>query len=372
MSQKIRIASFNVENLFGRTKAFNFKNKSRGDEVLARVDAFRKILEKAIYSDADKKFLLKEFTQGSNGKEPLKEYIKLLENRGKLWKRRTFKRIGVKAAGSGDWDGSIVFKKDKYSEIGRKNTGKVINRVKANIACIVEADDRTSLRKFDTEVLRSKYRYEILMDGNDSRGIDLGLYSKFPIGVIRTHMFDGSSRSKTFSRDCPEYEVLLPTGESLFILCNHLKSKGYDSNGRASARRKKQAQAIADILKKYDLKKQFVVVAGDLNDTPDSAPLKPLMDVANLFDVLELQFPNEPHKRWTYHYRKFEQIDYLLVSKPLKERFLKAGVERRGMYNLKKLTESKAFIEDEVQFKQVTHWTNAASDHGAVWADFDI
>ena len=59
-------------------------------------------------------------------------------------------------------------------------------------------------------------------------------------------------------------------------------------------------------------------MAGDLNDTPDSAPLKPLMDVRYLYDVLALQFPNQPKKRWTYHYNDFEQIDYVLVSKPLK------------------------------------------------------
>ena len=114
------------------------------------------------------------------------------------------------------------------------------------------------------------------------------------------------------------------------------------------------------------------MVAGDLNDTPNSAPLKPLMDVSNLYDVLTLQYPSEPKRRWTYHYRTFEQIDYLLVSKPLKDRFIEAGVQRRGMYNLERLTASDPSIEAETQYTSVTHWTNAGSDHGAVWADFDL
>ncbi len=265
-----------------------------------------------------------------------------------------------------------IIKKAKFSEVGRKNTGKVIRSVKADVACVVEVDNRVTLKKFDTDVLYSKYRYEMLIDGNDQRGIDVGLYSRFPLGMIRTHMFDGSSRSKTFSRDCPEYEVLLPNGNSLFVLCNHLKSKGYDPSGTADDRRKKQAKAIVDILKTYDLRKQWVVVAGDLNDTPNSGPLKPLMDVTNLFDVLALQYPNEPKKRWTYHYNDFEQIDYVLVSKPLKDKFVEAGVRRKGMYNLKNLTASDNAIENETQYDTVTHWTNAASDHGAVWAEFDL
>ncbi|QDU09070.1 endonuclease/exonuclease/phosphatase family protein [Gimesia aquarii] len=372
---QFRVASFNVENLFERLKVFNFQDKSIGDDLLKRIGAFRKILEKRTYTAADKTRLVKEFEKGdpANNKQPLKKYIKIREDRGsKLWKRRQRKIVGVKASGIGDCDLTVEFIKAKFSKVGRENTGKVIRKVNADVACIVEADNRPGLKRFDTDVLGSKYRYEMLLDGNDRRGIDVGLYSKYPLGGIWTHMFDGTSRSKTFSRDCPEYEVILPNGKSLYVLCNHLKSKGYDYSGTADARRKRQAKAIADILKKYDLRNDWVVVAGDLNDTPNSGPLKPLMDVRYLYDVLELQFPNHPAKRWTYHYNSFEQIDYVLVSKPLKDRFISAGVERRGMYKLDRLTASDPDIDNETQFSTVTRWTNAASDHAPVLADFRL
>ncbi|MDX1384313.1 MAG: endonuclease/exonuclease/phosphatase family protein [Thermoanaerobaculia bacterium] len=370
----IRVASFNVENLFARPKVFNFRDKSVGDAVLARIGEFRKILKKSAYSASDKTKLVDEYNVGDpgNGQPPLKEFILIREDRGKLWKKSGWAVVGVKASGAGDWDGTVEFKKAKFNEIGRTNTAKVLKSVKADIACIVEADDRPGLKSFDTDLLSSRYRYEMLLDGNDQRGIDVGIYSKFPLGEIYTHMFDGTSRSKTFSRDCPEYEVKVSDQQSLYLLCNHLKSKGYGAQATSNARRKKQAEAIVGILGGYDLKKDWVVVAGDLNDTPDSSPLKPLMDVPDLFDVLELQFPGDPAKRWTYHYDGYDQIDYVLVSKPLKDRFVKAGVERRGMYNLKKLTAANPDIDDETQFDTVTHWTNAASDHGAVWADFQI
>ncbi|QDU50163.1 endonuclease/exonuclease/phosphatase family protein [Gimesia panareensis] len=372
---KFRVASFNVENLFARPKVFNFRDRSIGDALLKRIGDFRKILGKANYSAADKARLVQEFDQGdpANDKPPLKKFIKIREDRGsKLWKTQNRKIVGVKASGIGDCDLTIEFIKAKFSEIGRENTGKVIRTVKADVACIVEAEDRLSLKRFDTDLLSSRYRYEMLLDGNDQRGIDVGIYSRFPLGGIWTHMFDGTGRSKTFSRDCPEYEIKLPNGKSLFVLCNHLKSKGYDVSGTAGARRKKQAKAIADILKKYDLTRDWVIVAGDMNDTPDSGPLKPLMDVPDLYDVLALQFPGQPEKRWTYHYNSFDQIDYILVSKPLKGRFIQAGVERRGIYHLKKLTTSNPNIDDETEFDTVTHWTNAASDHAPVWADFDL
>jgi endonuclease/exonuclease/phosphatase family metal-dependent hydrolase len=214
----------------------------------------------------------------------------------------------------------------------------------------------------------------MLIDGNDSRGIDVGLYSKFPIGGVWTHMFERKGTKQIFSRDCLEVEVTLPNGKPLYILCNHFKSRGYDTDGTADTKRKRQATRVAEILKeKYKLSKDWVIVAGDLNDNPEAPPLKPLRDVNLLYDVLEVEYPNDKSKRWTYHYNKFEQIDYLLVSKPLKDRLRQAGVERRGMDKLKGLTEgSNGGVEVETQYNSVTHWTNAASDHGAVWAEFDL
>lgn len=207
----------------------------------------------------------------------------------------------------------------------------------------------------------------MLIDGNDRRGIDVGLMSNFPIGQIFSHIYDKSGRSKIFSRDCLEITVELPNGEDLTILCNHLKSKGYGTQAANDRRRKLQVEQIVKILKKYKLSKQNVIIAGDLNDTPNSNPLAPLMNKRLLYDVLELQFGDDYQKRWTYHFRSFEQIDYLLVSKPLKQKFIKAGVERRGIYNLAKLTDNA-----ETEFKTVTSWRNGASDHGAVWADFAL
>lgn len=373
MPQPIRIATFNTQNLFERPRVFNNRDKTVGDRALRRIDAFKKILDKDTYSAADKRQLVKQFTEnGPNNLPPLNHYIMVREDQGKLWRKRNYKVIGVQAQGRGSWNGAIEFKKSKVSQLGRENTAKVIRAVKADVACIVEADNRIMLRQFDAELLRSRYPYEMLIDGNDLRGIDVGLYSKFKIAGMWTHMFDKLGTKKIFSRDCPEYEVILPDGRPLYILCNHLKSKGYDSAGTADQRRRNQAQAVADILSGYNLKEDLVVVAGDLNDTPRSDPLQPLMRKRYLYDVLKLQFPNDESARWTYHFNTFEQIDYLLVSRPLRDAFLEAGVERGGMYGLNRLTSASDLVSTETEYPTVTHWTNEASDHGAVWASFDL
>lgn len=364
----LRIGSLNVENLFARARVFNFYDHSIGDEILEKVDQFRRLLAQDNYTPLRKQRILDLY------RNVLKDYITVREDRGKLFKRRGWTIAGVEASGKGSWDGAVEFKSAEFSDVARENTARVVKDVRADLLCIVEAESRPVLQAFDSHLLGSRYRYEMLIDANDPRGIDVGLYSKYPLGGVWTHMFDRVGSSTVFSRDCLEVEVLLPGGQSLFMLCNHFKSRGYDYEGTADAKRRRQATRVAEILEaKYDLTRDWVVVAGDLNDTPSSPPLQPLLTLPDLHDALELQFPNDPNRRWTYHYDTFEQIDFILVSTPLRDGFRSAGVERRGIYDLSRLTAATNGAFDlETEYETVTYWTNAASDHGAVWAEFDL
>jgi endonuclease/exonuclease/phosphatase family metal-dependent hydrolase len=362
---RLRVASFNVENLFERAKVFNFWDHSIGDDILEKIDQLRGILAEDNYTDLRKQRILELYDE-------LKEYIEIREDRRKLFKRSGWAVVGVEANGEGDWDGTIEFKPAEFSEVARQNTAQVIKDVNPHIMCVVEAESRPTMQAFDAHLLGYRFRYEMLIDANDPRGIDVGLYSKYPLGGVWTHMFDKVGSSTVFSRDCLEVEVLLPNGQSMFVLCNHFKSRGYDYDGTADAKRLRQSTRLAEILSGYHLTQDWVIVCGDLNDDPTSAQLRPLLDVYNLHDVLDLQFPNDSPRRWTYHYNDFEQIDYILVSTPLKQRFLEAGVERRGIYELNTLTTASGVVDIETEYPTVTHWTNAASDHGAVWVDLDI
>src|SRR5262249_41077192 len=131
------------------------------------------------------------------------------------------------------------------------------------------------------------YPHVMLIDGNDDRGIDVGLLSRFPIGTMRSHVDDLKDGNRIFSRDCPEYEIALPSGQTLLVLINHLKSKEFGTPAVSNARGVSQAQKVATT---YDARRQAAVthiaVLGDFNDTPDSAPLAPLLaDGSDLRDV---------------------------------------------------------------------------------------
>jgi hypothetical protein len=71
----------------------------------------------------------------------------------------------------------------------------------------------------------------MLIDGNDDRGIDLGIMTRqwFEIESIVSHVDDPDENNedeRLFSRDCPEYKIKTPAGNTLLVLINHFKSKG--------------------------------------------------------------------------------------------------------------------------------------------------
>jgi endonuclease/exonuclease/phosphatase family metal-dependent hydrolase len=358
MSTPFRIATYNAENLFSRVKVFNLSDPTIGDGAIKKIGELQNELEKTVYNKAK---ILNLYNQ-------VKKYVSVNEEMGKLWKKSGYQITGVVANGKKDWAGSLVFKEAKFNEMERSNTAKVIKKVNADLMCLVEVESKPVITSFNSQLLSSKYKYNMLIDANDPRGIDVGVYSKVELGGVWTHMYDKKGNKRIFSRDCLEIEVLISKSKVLYLLCNHFKSKGYGVTSESNAKRKSQAERVAKILKtEYDLNNDLVVVAGDFNDTSDSAPLKPLMSVAGLKDVLKMQFPGNVSQRWTYHYNSNQQIDFMLISKPLQNAFVKAGVERRGIYNLSKFTGGA-----EKSFNTVTSKARQASDHGAVWADFNL
>jgi endonuclease/exonuclease/phosphatase family metal-dependent hydrolase len=359
---KLRIASFNLENLFSRVRVFNFEDHTKVSALLAKIEELDGLLKQSSYGPADRKQILAL-------EKYLRPYITIRVDMGKL-----FTGLGapakVVAAGKSDWSGEIEFKRAEVNEMARESTIRTIKAVKADVMCVVEVENRLMLEEFNRKGLgtgaKGRFDEAMCIDGNDKRGIDVGLLSRFPIRSVRPHIYDGTTKSRTFSRDCPEMDLDLGNGRVLHVLSNHFVSKMNGDKPESKARRKRQAQAVADILSGYDLDNDLVVVAGDLNDTPDSAPLAPLLRLPGLHDVLELQFGADMSQRWTYKYKnELNQIDYLLVSKPLKEAFVAAGIERRGIHGIQSVT-------GEAPFPSVTSWTTAASDHGAVWADFAL
>jgi len=364
---KIKIGTFNLNNLFERPIIMELEGFSEtGKEVLDDVAALNMLIEKPVY-DAATKLAAKQILDKYLLDEIQKDFFSVNEVRENLFSlKQDGSGVEIVAGGRKDWVGWIELTKGTTNEISLSNTAKVIQAINVDILCTVEVDSRVALNRFNHQLLKAKnvqFSHCMVIDGNDDRGIDVGLLSNFEIVEIISHVDDfyldsQNHKYEVFSRDCPEYKVKIRDGVFVTVLCNHLKSKGYGSQTQNNAKRKKQTNRIIEILSKFDLTKDRVVVAGDFNDTPKSDPLKKLLKLANLCNVFDS--PVFSGERWTYRTGS-DQIDYLLVSKPLFDTISNVKIERRGI-----------FKRNNPAFPEVTNKVTQASDHAAVWAEFEV
>ena len=253
-----------------------------------------------------------------------------------------------------------------------QNTGRVVQKVDAHIQLLIEVEDRPAVDRFNRLVLEedlgaSPFPHNLLVDGNDDRGIDIGLLSRFPIRSVRPHINDGGPDTPIFSRDCPEFEIELPGGKTLWLLGNHLKSKGFGSQAANNKKRELQASRVKEIYEEARKRSDFVIVAGDFNDFPSSDPLAPIIKQTDLKDVMSHpKYKGLPGTFDTCTSEK-KKIDYILLSPALWDLVRAVDVERSGIWA--PVAFKKAGIEI---MPTVTSDDNSASDHGAVWVDLEI
>jgi exonuclease III len=129
--------------------------------------------------------------------------------------------------------------------ISKDLTGKVIDETNADVIALQEVESLAALRRFKNQHLnRLKYKYTLVLDGNDPRLIDVGIMSKYPIINIDTHIHEWNNEINwfTFSRDCLECDIALPDGKKIRLFINHFKSM-FDMNdpcnGRKNSRNKR-------------------------------------------------------------------------------------------------------------------------------------
>ena len=374
------LASFNVENLFERAKAMNQESTNpndrwqEGKSILNEFAAFNDLLGKTIYTDQDKNQILDFIKAFGLEKDDKGEFVILRQNRGRLITRHKDGSIDVVANSRGDWTGWAELRTEPISDIAILNTGQVIRDINADVLAIVEADNRITLARFSEYVLPKingkPYDHVMLIDGNDERGIDVGIMtrSSHPIKSIRSHVDDSDDHGKIFGRDCPEYLIQTPKNERLWVLINHLKSKGYGNISESNERRKKQAKRVREI---YDALtadgEKFVAVVGDMNDTSDSDSLYPLLsNGSTLKDISDhSQFSNGGRPGTYGNCTKSNKIDYILLSPDLYKNVLKSGIFRKGVWGGKNGTLWEIYPEMKKSY-------HAASDHAAIWAEIDI
>ena len=370
----MKLASFNVENMFERAKALNGNTWSAGRPALEAHEELNRLFNNAVYSAGDKARMLTLLKAQGLLRKDNGPFLLLRKLRGKLLTRPKTGPVTVVAGGRSDWIGWVELRTEPVNEAASANTARVMGAVNADVLGVVEAEDRTTLKLFNRNVLpavgAAAYQHVMLIDGNDERGIDVGILTRsaYPIVSIRSNVDARDEAGLVFSRDCAEYEIRLPAGGSVWVMVNHFKSKGFGAQSKNDAKRKRQS---AYVRKLYDAHlaagHDLVAVIGDFNDSPERDPLGPLLsEGSSLRDIsAHPQFADGGRPGTHGNCTAASKLDYILLSPGLYSRVQFAGIERRGMWGGTHGTLWQHFAE-------VQSARDAASDHAALWVELRV
>ncbi|WP_440410996.1 endonuclease/exonuclease/phosphatase family protein [Neorhizobium petrolearium] len=315
----LRLGTFNIENLMTRFDFSGWRNQLRQDRVLRLYD----VQDKAVYQQLEQARLIAE------------------------------------------------------TDDTRQLSALAIAQADADILCLQEVDNMPALQAFEYgylyRMVGNGYRQKYLVEGNDSRGIDVAVLMReetrtgeqIEVIDVRSHamltyqdlgLFNAElaltskSHDKVFKRDCLEVELKVG-GKPLSLYVVHFKSmsnsrEGTDGRTGTMAIRTAEARAVRHIIERRFGKEQTgtrnFAICGDMNDYQEKVQVigtqregyrfEPRQEDVSALDVFSGDgFAVNPMQRrdgmdrWTlYHARGPEeqhlcQLDYIWLSPALAE-----------------------------------------------------
>jgi len=381
----VRIASFNVENLFARANALNLATWAAGKPILDAYNEVNTLFQEQTYTPAIKDRIRQLLLQLDIYRVNDQGAVRRNDTRSPQWawfrkNRGSFDRepadesenMEIVANGQAEWIGWVELAKGPVSETATRMTARVIQDVNADIIAVVEAEDRPALVRFNRDLLGGMYRHIMLVDGNDDRGIDVAIMMKngFDIRSIRSNVDLEDAVGRVFSRDCAQYEVATPGGSSVHVLVNHFKSQ----SGGGGALRERQSNAVRGVVNALVAANQNVIVLGDLNEGPaqegnHAVNLAPLYtDNSPLLECYSLNNFQTGLRLGTFDSCGIHnRLDYIFISQSLQNNFQNGGIFRKGLWGTRvtRPTAWETYPEMTANFEQ-------ASDHSAVFIELNI
>ena len=380
----VRVVGYNVENLFARPRAFDPTDSAAGEPVLAAHAEFNALIAKPVYSNADRDRMrdllvtLDIYFVNAQGAVRRKDtrtprWAWLRKNRGTFDRQPTDEAqdVVIEATGRESWIGWVELAVENVDELSSRLTGRVINEVNADIIGVIECEDRPALMHFNRDLV-GLYRHVMLVDGNDDRGIDVGIMTKteFEIRDIRSHVDDEDDEGEVFSRDCADYEIQIPGAAPLHVLVNHFKSQ----SGGGGEKRKRQAKQLRTIVDDLVAAGQRAVVLGDFNEgqadeqtsSPNFAPLfDPQGPLVVCYDLPGFDVGARIGTFDSCGIRN--RLDYIFVTRDLVPLVTAGGLVRTGLWGTRKTRPT-----DWATYPDMAGHDQQASDHAAVFIDLTL
>ena len=375
----MKIATFNIQNLFHRDRSFLEKpfNKNR-EEWEMEVD---QLLEKPIKSIQDNDRIRELACLVGMDKCNQLPYAVLRRKTGFLFLKGKNYSKELKASELTDWNGWIALQNYPLDPIAIENKARVIADVNPDILVLQEIEDRASLEEFNDEFLSrfgcKPFQKTCVMQGNSKRGQEIGILTRngYEIQSVRSHIYYLNFLGEIlFDKDLMEYEILTARGNSLWILATHLQDQT-EYKEHSDAIRKAQTEKIAEVYHKlYAEGKKQIAVMGTLNTISYCNSLAPLLQRTNLKEVTKHPSFNvdfDKGKDAGYYslgaYRmgvNIKQKDYLLLSPELFDKVKSSGLNRKGIWAEKRPMWSV--------YPSMENKTQSASEHPVIWVRLSI
>lgn len=255
---------------------------------------------------------------------------------------------------------------------------RILDAMQVDVLAVQEVEHIEILKQFNRDFLGGAYREVVLVEGNDTRLIDVGLLSKRPIGAITSHQtarHPDAPDKRVFGRDLLQVEIVDDQGKKLLTVYNtHMKSHYVPFNedpvegaARANLRRRQQAEMIRDIIAREERTDAKYALLGDMNDPPGSPDLAPMLriegnDLVNALDqAVETrppkaespgQGPGPQNATWTHRFNppgpdfpEYEQYDQIWLSPALAPALAGAHIDRRTKHGGDGSDHDPAWIE---------------------------
>jgi endonuclease/exonuclease/phosphatase family metal-dependent hydrolase len=375
----MKIATFNIQNLFHRDRSFLEKpfNKNK-EEWEIEVD---QLLEKPIKSIQDNDRIRELACLVGMDKCNQLPYAVLRRKAGFLFFKGKNYSKELKASELTDWNGWIALQNYPLDPMAIENKARVIADVNPDILVLQEIEDRASLEEFNDEFLSrfgcKPFQKTCVMQGNSKRGQEIGILTRngYEIQSVRSHIYYLNFLGEIlFDKDLMEYEILTARGNSLWILATHLQEQT-DKKDLSDAIRKAQTEKIAEVYNYlYSEGKKHIALVGTLNAASYCNSLSPILHQTNLKDITKHPSFNvdfDKGKDAGYYslgaYRmgvNIKQKDYLLLSPELFEKTKSSGLNRKGIWPEKRPM--------WMVYPSMENKTHSASEHPSIWVDLSL
>ncbi|WP_405290987.1 hypothetical protein [Algibacter sp. Ld11] len=369
----MKIATFNIQNLFHRDKSLLEKPVGKVfTDWITELDML--MLQPSKTPSQQDRIRELSFLIGFE-KSSARPYAVLRRKAGFLYMKGISHSIENKASDLTNWNGWIELQTIPIQPHATKHKAQVIADVNPDILLLQEIEDRASLEDFNQLILPQfnckPFEYSFVIQGNDMTSLEMGILLRkdYILEAVRTHNINTEINDD--GKSLIEYEITTPSKEKLWLLNTYLQ-KRTKNHDESDSIRKNQIFKITEVYNNLISQgKTNVIIAGTFNAPSYCDSLSPISKNTALKDITKhLSFEVDMDKKDDANYFRLgayrkgvniKQKDFMFLSPALFNKMTDSGLNRKAMWPNKRPQWST--------YKSVTNKSVEASEHPLVWGN---